>query len=82
LLASELTRVDSESYVESDFCFEVIDRVVLNDRYADLEGESGVVIQLAPDPRVERKKKPSSLAGDWIAEIHPNIWAGGHGLAR
>jgi hypothetical protein len=34
-----------------------------------------VVIQLASDLRIERKKKPSALAGDWIAEIHPNIGA-------
>jgi hypothetical protein len=43
-LASEVSRVDLEGYIESDFCFEIVDRVVLNDRYADLEGESGVVI--------------------------------------
>ena len=34
-----------------------------------------VLIQLASDPSVERKKKPSSLAGYWIAEIHPNVCA-------
>jgi hypothetical protein len=65
----------SESYIKSDFGFEVIDRVVLNDWYTDLQGEGSVVIQLASDPRVERKKKPSGLAGDWIAEIYANVRA-------
>jgi hypothetical protein len=74
-LASEQARVDSEGPIESDLCFEVIDRIVLDDWHADLEGEGSVIVQFASDPRVERKKKSSALAGDWIAEIHPNVGA-------
>jgi hypothetical protein len=56
-------------------CLEIIDRIVLDDWHADLEGEGGAFIQFASDPCVERKKKPPALAGDGITEIHPNIGA-------
>ena len=47
----------SESYIKYDFGFEVIDRVVLNGWYADLQGEGGVVIQLASDPSRRTEEK-------------------------
>ena len=65
----------SEGSIEFDLRFEVIDRIVLDDWYADLEGDGSVLVQFTSDPRVERKKKPPALAGYWITEIHPNIGA-------
>src|SRR5271157_5619048 len=66
---------DSEDYIESDFCLEVIDRVVPDDWDTDFEGDRGVVSQTASDPGVKRKKKAPGLPGDGIAEIHPNVCA-------
>lgn len=64
---------NSKGSIESDLCFEIINRIILDDGHAELEREGGTVIQLATDPRIEGKKEPSALAGDRVAEIHPNI---------
>ena len=47
----------SEGSIESDLCFEVIDRIVLDDWHADLEGEGSVVIQFASDLSRRREEK-------------------------
>src|ERR1700722_9400601 len=61
--------------VQPDLGFEIVDRVVLDDRYADFKRQGNMIRQAAPDPGVERQKEPPRLAGDRIAEIHPNIRA-------
>jgi len=43
-------------HVKSEFCFEVIDRVVFYDWNSDLHGEGNVVRQVTAHPRIERKK--------------------------
>src|SRR5271163_2597995 len=48
------TRADSKGPIESDLCFEIVDRIVPDDWHADLEGEGSAFIQLASDPCVER----------------------------
>jgi hypothetical protein len=47
-MASEPRRLlaptNSEGPIESDLCFEIIDRIVLDDWHADLKGEGGPFI--------------------------------------
>jgi hypothetical protein len=38
-----------------------------------------LVRQVPADRRVEREKKPTSLTGDWIAEVNANVVAGVEG---
>jgi hypothetical protein len=61
---------NSEGSIESDLCFEIIDRIVLDDWHADLEGEGSPLTQLASRPLPRTEEKPSALADDGITEIN------------
>src|ERR1700722_1486584 len=62
-------------HVESDLRLQIVDRVILDDRYAELERESGIFRQLASDSGIEGEEQTAGLAGDRVTVIDPDVGA-------
>jgi hypothetical protein len=69
----------AERAAHPQLSLEFVDWIGINDRNAGFERNDQFVRHVPADRRVEREKKPTSLAGDRIAAINANVIAGVEG---
>ena len=63
------------SYVQSDLCLQIIDRVIPDDRHAEFERQRGIFRQLSPYSGIEWQEQPAGLTGDRVAVIDADVGA-------
>ena len=68
-------RAVSEPYRNPQLGFEVVDRVVFDDRYANFEIGAYPIREIAADRCVKRKEKLAGLAGDRGSGVYADIVA-------